>query len=77
MLILNPGCHLSNEKKHKIKRARRFLLTNKENDEYYDHGEKHLVPEPRHPAPDAQVENTLPSVNNKHLKPLKQATRYR
>lgn len=65
-------------KKHiKQKENAFFFLTNKENDENYDHGEKNLVPEPRHPVPDAQVENTLPSVNNKHLKPLKQGTRYR
>lgn len=36
-------------------------LTEEENDEYYDHGEKHFVPESRHPAPDPQLENALPS----------------
>lgn len=36
-------------------------LTQEENDKYYDHCEKHFVPEPRHTAPDPQVENALPS----------------
>lgn len=41
-------------------------LTEEKNDEYYDHREKHFVPELRHPAPDPQLENTLPSANTRH-----------
>lgn len=36
-------------------------LTQEENNKYYDHCEKHFVPEPCYTAPDPQVENTLPS----------------
>lgn len=37
------------------------LLTEEENNEYYDHGEKHFIPESWHPTPDPQMENALPS----------------
>lgn len=46
------------------KKQLNVALTEEENNKYYDHCEKHFVPETCHAAPYPQLENTLPPATN-------------